>query len=365
MVCLSILKSCVSVCVRAHERTCVYMRACVLAYLLSIFPESLQAGNRHTLCKFLYYFRMDSITERRHRRLLRRTIRTCDTPRLRSLLKHGVDVNMAVSDANRDSALAFAVKCCHLETVELLVSVSDCRLDQRNRSKHTALDVAIHAWLSGQPNQARWYRIIRLLLSSGARHLTISHLDPLIESTSRTRTGRHLLDKLVKVVCDSGCDVVKSALLCALASHDDTYMCLTKLTLHGADPDFYVSRHLHRCHLPLDNAMLLIRATNDRRVLSRIETNTTASGNDAHKYRHMLKLLTLSGHPLQLCAMMHLRKWHIDMYVWVIRYHARPRSLLHIARVAVRTHFQSNVIFGIAGLPNLPQSIKHYLLLDE
>ncbi|KAI0226820.1 hypothetical protein LSAT2_022692 [Lamellibrachia satsuma] len=310
---------------------------------------------------------MDSILERRHRRLLRSAIHTSDAPRLRSLLKHGVDVNMSVSDANLDSALTYAVKCCHLETVELLVSLSECRLDQRNRSKHTALDEAIHAWLSGQQNRARWYRILRLLLSSGARHLTVTRLDPLVESTSRTRAGRHLLDKLVKVVCESGSDDVKSALLCALASHDATYLCLMTLALNGADPGFYVRRDLQRPHLPLNNAMLFIRATNDQRVLRRIEADATSNMKDAHghRYRQMMKLFTLSGYPLQLCVMAHLRKFHQDMFVWVTRYNARPRSLRHIARVAVRTHFQSNVIVGIMGLPHIPEVMKRYLLLDD
>ncbi|KAK2176227.1 hypothetical protein NP493_675g03093 [Ridgeia piscesae] len=310
---------------------------------------------------------MDTISDLKHRRLLRSAIRACDAPRLRSVLGRGVDVNMAVSDANLDSALTYAVKCCHLETVELLLRESECRLDQRNRHKHTALDEAIYAWLSGQQNRARRYRILRLLLSSGARHLTVTRLHPLVEATSGTRAGRHLLDKLVKVVCDSGSDDIKSALLCALASHDATYLCLMTLALHGADPGFYVRRDLQRPHLPLNNAMLLIRATNDPRVLRRIEADATTNMKDArgHRYRQMMKLLTLSGYPLQLYVMMHLRKWHADTYVWVTRYNACPRSLGHIARVAVRTHFRSNVIVGIMGLPHVPEVIKRYLLLDD
>lgn len=160
------------------------------------------------------------------RRRLRLAVRDRDVTSLRKLLLGSCgDINAAVSDTSSCSALAYAVRCGHLEIVETLLELPDCHVDRLDRARRSPLDLALRAWIvaatssstsavrspkreeetvvagvDGKHDVSRRFRIVRRLLDAGARKVSGAALDDVIWSVLVDDVVRkEVLMKLVKV----------------------------------------------------------------------------------------------------------------------------------------------------------------------
>lgn len=328
-----------------------------------------------TLC-----FSGSTLPERWHRRLLRSALQSRDPRKLRLLIAKGLDVNKPVSEVFWDTPLTYSVKAGFLEMVEQLCTAPECDVDLRNRNKHTALDEAFCCWMLGGMNReeskqdvGRRYRILRCLLATGAETLTVQFLDMLVFTVlSNPGTGGGVcVGKLVRAVCERGTEKVRSAVLSILSPYPGTSRLLWALIQCGASPTAYATRgtSTRGPYLPLDNAILLLRACNHPTLLRRIDCDTSAyidsPAADWFTYKVVLKLLTLSGHKVQGRVMSHCYRNHADIYAWMARYCRSPQRLAHLCRVIVRRHLHPSVPVAVAMDKHMPATIKHCLLFEQ
>ncbi len=318
---------------------------------------------------------MGNIPDGHQRRILRSAVHNGDTAKLKNLVNKGIDINTVISEAFWDTPLTFAVKYGYLEVVEFLVSHPMCKINEKDRNNHSALDEAIKGWLQGmckageKHNSAKRYRILKCVLSAGTTEVTSSFLDLIIYSCLNSLKGHRKLEKLVKVICDKGQPEIKSVTYSVFMTYKFTHDYLLKLLEAGAIPEYYLIKEPARPFMPLENAFLLLRATNNSEMLSRIECDTSCFMKSSHKmwvnYQHLLRLLTICGYALQLYIMNFLYCDHATFYKWVTAYRSTPKPLHDLCRVAVRQHLHPNVLVGVHKLPSLPESIKSYLTLND
>jgi len=123
--------------------------------------------------------------------------------------------------------------------------------------------------------------------------------------------------------------------------------------------------------IPFDNAALIVRATGDCQLLTRIdlltavELDQTAVGDRWPRYRRLVGLLTLAGHHIRLPAADWLRRRHAGVYRWTVAYWASPRPLRHQARVVVRRAVRPNVFAAVQRLQQVPAVLRLLLLIGE
>jgi len=123
--------------------------------------------------------------------------------------------------------------------------------------------------------------------------------------------------------------------------------------------------------MPLDNAALMVRATGDCQLLTRIdlltavELDQTAVGELWPRYRRLVGLLTLAGHRIRLPGADWLRRRHAGVYRWTVAYWTTPRSLRHLARVVVRRSVTPNVLAAVQRLVQMPAKLRLLLILGE
>jgi len=123
--------------------------------------------------------------------------------------------------------------------------------------------------------------------------------------------------------------------------------------------------------IPLDNAAIIVRASGDCQLLTRLDLLTavdldqTAVGERWPQYRRLVGLLTLAGHRVRLPATDWLRRRHACVYRRTMAYWASPRPLRHLARVVVRRTVTSNVLVAVQRLDHVPSLLRLLLLLGE
>lgn len=320
-----------------------------------------------------------SALDRLSRRLLRVAVHGRDVARIRQLNAAGVDVNTVISDVFGDTPLTYAVKYGYLEVVETVLSLPGCRVDQLDRNKRSALDEAIRAWLVGaadsRQNNGRRFRIVRCLLEAEARQISTAFLDVAVFSALGSSRGRELVRKLAGSFREKGGSHVKSVLLSVLVSYGGTAAILGPLIASGARPSYYRSKsHTARLTMPLENALVLLRACARSDVIERVDSDARANllersssgGNDSWpEYSKILRILTLSGRPLQMSVVNHLYRCHADAYRWLTGYRSRPRPLLHLARDAVRRQMADNVSHALTRINTIPKSVKRFLIFSD
>lgn len=325
---------------------------------------------------FFFLFRMGNVPDRWSRRLLRIAVHSRDIVRIRHLNNKGIDINMIISDVFCDTALTYSVKYGYLEIVEILAFLPSCRIDQLDRNNHSALDEAIKAWLVGavmpsevRPNLGRRFRIIRCLLESGARQLSVNFLDMVVFSTLSSPGGFELIGKLVRLFCEKGCVHVKSALLSVIVFYKGTASMISSLVASAALPFYYMKKNPAQLSVPMDNALVILRACAQVEILRRIDVDTSSSFELIEKhwriYSKILRIFTLAGYPLQMFVLNYLYRCHADIYRWVVQYNTNPKPLLHLARNTIRKQIASNVSFALTSLDSIPESMKLYLLYSD
>lgn len=319
---------------------------------------------------------MGNVPDRWSRRLLRIAVHSRDIVRIRNLTNKGIDINMIISDVFCDTPLTYSVKYGYLEIVEILVVLPSCRIDQLDRNNHSALDEAIKAWLGGavmpsevRPNLGRRFRIIRCLLEAGARHVSVNFLDMVVFSTLSSPGGFELIGKLVRLFCEKGCVHVKSALLSVIVFYKGTASMIRSLVASAALPSYYVKKNPAQLSVPMDNALVILRACAQVEILRRIDADTSSSFDCVEKhwtsYLKILRVFTLSGYPLQMFVLNYLYRCHADVYRWLVQYNTNPKPLLHLARNTIRKQMAANVSYALTSLDSIPESMKLYLLYSD
>ena len=312
------------------------------------------------------------------RRLLRRAVQTRDTTKLTNLIRKGVDVNMFISDVFRDTPLTYAIKTGSYEIVDCLLQEAECDLNTANRDKHTPLDQAIRFWSATTTASTNITReeiqnrteIIRLLLTSGAVDVTSSVLDDVINSLYVSPDGKHIISSLARIVSDDACVQVKSRLLSVLVPHTGSYVLVYMLLHSGARPEAYLSKQpAVPPFMPPTNAILLIQATNNKRLLARIECDVACDLKrmlaEWFIYEEVLRLLVLAGYRLQMYVMNFTRRYQKDFYRWYIRFCSQPKSLTHLCRLKIRSQLLTNVAFSLHNMENIPLTIKEFITLKK
>lgn len=340
-------------------------------------------------------------------------MRNGDVNKIKSLISKGCDVNTIVSDVYQDTVLIWSVKHSFLEIVELLVQVPGCQLDLRDRYQHSALDEAIKAWLNGTGTKSSpatptcphtsfskhlplrqqssgstkscsstsslrdsklqlggRYRILKCLLEAGGQQVSVTHLDMLVFRTLSVPIGPTLVEKLAKLVSERGHKVIQSVLLSVMVSYKHTHDSMKLLLEAGANPSYYLTKEPARPFMPVENALLLLTASNDQQLLCRIECDTTGQLQQVgdlqwEQLQHVLRLLVVCGHSLQLYVRAYLRDNHSDFYVWVLKQDQKPRSLKSLTRIALRKSLYPNVLYAANRLSSLPEGLQNYLLFPE
>ena len=279
----------------------------------------------------------------------------------------------------RDTPLIYVVKHGHLETLERLVQLPNCVVEQCDRNQRTALDHAIGAWLadSGQCRESRHYisrryRIVNRLLASGAATVNMYYMSKLMCTALNSREGETRLDKLIYLICRAGSSRLKTAILFSLVCLKNTDAMLGKLSLSGANLfDFPFAGTIGH-FIPHTRAIMLVRSTNHPRLLASIERTasdtylsalSTVDRNEPSEYWHLLNLLTLCGHVMQLRVLLYLRQHRSTMYTALRRYYTQPKTLTDLSRMAVRERCRPNVIAAVRNLHHIPHSIMDLLLL--
>ena len=317
---------------------------------------------------------MGNMVHRYSRRQLRTAVHGRDVTAIQYLVNKGVDINTVISDVFCDTALSCAVKSGYLEVVEVLVEMPECRVDQRDRNKCSPIDEAIRSWMTSSSTETRHnigkrFRIVRRLLEVGAKDLNATSLDILVFSAVKTIAGRDIVGKLVKLVCQKGSVHVKSVVLSVVISYRRTSTMVSALLLADSQPLYYLLKDPARLFMPVDNALVLIRATGDSQMLNRIECDTVGNlelvESSWSESRLVMCLLTLAGCQLQLYILNYLYSHHAGVYQWVIGYNSGPKSLLHLSRVAIRRHLEPNVIAALGRLHVLPEPLKLFLLFSD
>ena len=148
---------------------------------------------------------------------------------------------------------------------------------------------------------------------------------------------------------------------------------LTSLLESGAEPhiSLQLSNVAAQSTIPLDNAALMVRATGDSQLLTRIdlltavELDQTAVGERWPHYRRLVGLLTLAGHRMRLPGAEWLRRRHAGVYRWTVAYWATPRPLRHQACVSIRRALTPNALAALQRLEHVPAMLRLLLLLGE
>jgi hypothetical protein len=313
--------------------------------------------------------------DRWQRRMLRNAVHSRDVDKIQDVINMGVDINMVISDVFYDTPLTYAIKYGYLEVVEFLVNLAECHVDMKVKNKHTALDEAVGSWLNSasavhktKQDQGKYFRILRCLLKRGAKEIAERSLDMVIFSTLNATNGKVAIEKLVKVVCQRSCARVQTSLFVVLSRYEQTSFFLRMLLQAGANPSVYLYRDPPRPYLPFDNALVLIQATNDPKILARVECDASSQlrlvEDQWYKYRHVVRLLQLCGHQIRLAIMSMIYQKHADMYLWTMNYSGQPRRLDHLCRVLIRKQIRENLFRGLRKLP-LPESFVPFLILKE
>jgi len=181
----------------------------------------------------------------------------------------------------------------------------------------------------------------------------------------------HVCIRRIQVLCENGCDDVKSVLLSVLVCHSGSSDLMTSLLESGASPEISL-RLSSVTMLPLDNAALMVRASGDPHLLTSVdlltavELDRTACGSELWPfYRRLVCLLTLAGHRIRLPGADWLRRRHAVVYRWTLTYWSNPRPLRHLARVVVRRAVTPNLLAAVPRLVQLPTLLRLLLLLGE
>lgn len=305
---------------------------------------------------------------------MRTALNKQDTLHLRTLLCKGADVNTVLSDVFNDTPLLYAVKHGALEVVEALLESRQVDLGLRDRSNHTALDEAIRAWFVLPASEKRYnvgkrYRIIKCLLAVGASNISHNFIDLLVFSNGNTKAGCLLLSKLVKLFCQKGNGDAKGRLLCILVPYKFATNWVNTLLVSGADPCSVLLRGPAGLSLPLATAVLLTRACNKPALLARLDRDTGHGlqhlGDQWPLYQEVVRILTLSGHALQLSSMQYLYVNHAETYRWLVDYQTSPSPLKHLCRVAARKELNTNALWAVDKLKALPGPLKHFLIFQH
>lgn len=324
--------------------------------------------------------------------MLRAVLHSQDVNKFELLLRDGLDVNAVVDNVFWETPLMYAVKHGHLEIVEKLLANGRCRLDCHDRSGHTALDEAVGVWLLGATGlsteskqyRGRRFRVLRCVVAAGAARLATSSLDNILYSCHNSRSGLNAVDKLVRVVCQRGAPQLKTDLLLALLSHAKMSRCLRCLLISGADPLRFANATFLCQHIPEENAIVLIKASNDEGILGKIErymrlpralnenrpagvaiSLPTIRGSGSLRPREAIHLLLLSTHSLNLQTLHYLRRHQAALYKLAVTFIREPRPLRYLARVVVRKHCSPNVYAAVKQLRGVPLSVKTFLIFEE
>ena len=353
-------------------------------------------------------------------------MRNSDITKIKTIICKGCDVNAEVSDVYQDTALTWSVKNGHLEVVEFLVGIPECDLDVKDRNHHTALDEALKRYLNAaslvpaEPSSgsvcisssqsigvpcdsaktvtfadqdiafvrerpvkcganehdtgslklhlATHFRIIKCLLEAGASIISSTSLDMAVYKV--LASGRTFLTKLSKLVAQKGHPHVKSILCSVLVTYGATHDCIKSLLDAGADPCCYLTKEPSRPFMPMENALLLLRVSNDQTLMSRIECDTTGCLNqmgdqEIGQLLIVLRLLVICGHSLQLYVMNFLQERCPGFYMWVTHKRSNPLTLKNLARIKIRQTLKPNVLHCYDSITSIPSELKMFLLLSE
>ena len=212
------------------------------------------------------------------------------------------------------------------------------------------------------------YRILKCLLSSEARLISPVYVDLQLFSTLTCAVGTQVVLKLAKVIGDYGCTSVKDTILTSLCSFPSTISSLSVLLHSGANPTAYLSKSTYNGRMTLDAAILLVVASNDSRLLAKIDCDSSSNIRDVTSlqkwpfYKTLLIYLTISGYQFQLHVVDYLYYNHAHMYLCIFHYFKKPRPLSHLCRQAIRIRLLPNTTVGVSALPILPEAVKRYLL---
>ena len=177
--------------------------------------------------------------------------------------------------------------------------------------------------------------------------------------------------KLAKVVSQRGFVLVRNQIFSSLCPFPSIHSSLLVLLHSGVDPTAYLAMHT-TCHqIPLKTAVLLVTASNDAKLLARIESEANANLNRCTNrsnwlsYQRLLMYFVLSEHRLHPFVMDYLYHNHVYTYIYITNYYKNPRQLSQLCRLCIRQRLFPNTLVAVKNIGSLPEGIKRYLLFDR
>ena len=215
------------------------------------------------------------------------------------------------------------------------------------------------------------YRILRCLLSSGARHLSPGYVHLQLVSALTRDTGVQVVFKLAKLVTQHGRISVRNHIFSSLCPCPSVHSSLLTLLLSGVNPVAYLSMQTTSNQMTLETAILLVAASNNTRLLERIDKEVSSNLCENTNRQNwsccesLLVCLTISEHKLHHFVMDYLYHNHAHTYLFIANYYKNPRQLGQLCRYLVRLNMRPNTFLGVMALDILPETLKRYILFDR